>query len=161
MRFKYSSFYFALYSGVSTYVGLYGSGLLNFRSYVNLPTLFACFLGFHHFTSLHLSPFLLKMFLLFLQYTGLLIMYHAFIYMYIHTYIIHIYTHTYYICTYVTKRLLSMYCFSSWCKLLYVLSLIHVLLVLITVLLFLLLASSFFFCLLLVSVYKQSHFLLS
>ena len=38
-----------LYSGVSTYVGLYGSGLFNFRSYVvyvNLPTLFACFLGF-------------------------------------------------------------------------------------------------------------------
>ena len=29
-----------------TYVGLYGSGLFNFRSYVNLPTLFACFLGF-------------------------------------------------------------------------------------------------------------------
>ena len=26
--------------------GLYGSGLFNFRSYVNLPTLFACFLGF-------------------------------------------------------------------------------------------------------------------
>ena len=29
-----------------TYVGLYGSGLFNFRSYINLPTLFACFLGF-------------------------------------------------------------------------------------------------------------------
>ena len=29
-----------------TYVGLCGSGLFNFRSYVNLPTLFACFLGF-------------------------------------------------------------------------------------------------------------------
>ena len=28
-----------LYSGVSTYVGLYGSGLFNFGSYVNLPTL--------------------------------------------------------------------------------------------------------------------------
>ena len=28
------------------YIGLYGSGLFNFRSYVNLPTLFACFLGF-------------------------------------------------------------------------------------------------------------------
>ena len=36
----------ALYSGVSTYVGLYGSGLFNFRSFVNLPTLFAYFLGF-------------------------------------------------------------------------------------------------------------------
>ena len=35
-----------LYSGVSTYVGLYGSGLFNFGSYVSLPTLFACFLGF-------------------------------------------------------------------------------------------------------------------
>ena len=40
-----------LYSGVSTYVGLYGSGLFNFRSYVNLPTLFACFLGFDVHTS--------------------------------------------------------------------------------------------------------------
>ena len=35
-----------LYSSVSTYVGLYGSALFNFMSYVNLPTLFACFLGF-------------------------------------------------------------------------------------------------------------------
>ena len=35
-----------LYSSVSTYVGLYGSGLFNFGSYVSLPTLFACFLGF-------------------------------------------------------------------------------------------------------------------
>ena len=35
-----------LYSGVSTYVGLYGSGLFNLGSYVSLPTLFACFLGF-------------------------------------------------------------------------------------------------------------------
>ena len=35
-----------LYSGVSTYVGLYGSGLFNFGSYVSLPTLFTCFLGF-------------------------------------------------------------------------------------------------------------------
>ena len=32
-----------LYSGVSTYVGLYGSGLFNFGSYVDLPTYF---LGF-------------------------------------------------------------------------------------------------------------------
>ena len=32
-----------LYSGVSTYVGLYGSGLFNFGSHL---TLFACFLGF-------------------------------------------------------------------------------------------------------------------
>ena len=40
-----------LYSGVSTYVGLYGSGLFNFRSYVSLPTLFACFLGFDVSTS--------------------------------------------------------------------------------------------------------------
>ena len=29
-----------------TYVGLYGSGLFNFGSYVNLQTLFAYFLGF-------------------------------------------------------------------------------------------------------------------
>ena len=29
-----------------TYVGLYGSGLFNFGSYVSFPTLFACFLGF-------------------------------------------------------------------------------------------------------------------
>ena len=29
-----------LYSSVSTYVGLYGSGLFNFGSYVNLPTMF-------------------------------------------------------------------------------------------------------------------------
>ena len=35
-----------LYSSVSTYVGLYGSSLCNFGSYVSLPTLFACFLGF-------------------------------------------------------------------------------------------------------------------
>ena len=35
-----------LYSGVSTYVGLYRSGLFNFGSYVSLPTLFTCFLGF-------------------------------------------------------------------------------------------------------------------
>ena len=34
------------YSSVSTYVGLYGSGLFNFESYVSFPTLFACFLGF-------------------------------------------------------------------------------------------------------------------
>ena len=34
------------FSGLSTYVGLYGSGLFNFGYYVNLPTLFACFLGF-------------------------------------------------------------------------------------------------------------------
>ena len=37
-----------LYSGASTYVGLYGSGVFNFGSYVSLPTLtlFTCFLGF-------------------------------------------------------------------------------------------------------------------
>ena len=29
-----------------TYVGLYGSGLIKFVSYVSLPNLFACFLGF-------------------------------------------------------------------------------------------------------------------
>ena len=29
-----------------TYVGLYGSSLFNFGSYVSLPTLFTCFLGF-------------------------------------------------------------------------------------------------------------------
>ena len=34
---------FLLYSGLSTYVGLYGSGLFNFGSYL---TLFACFLDF-------------------------------------------------------------------------------------------------------------------
>ena len=34
------------YSGVSTYVGLYGSGLFNFGFYVSLPNLFGCYLGF-------------------------------------------------------------------------------------------------------------------
>ena len=34
-----------------TYVGLYGTGLLNFGSYVNLPTLFTYFLGFDILTS--------------------------------------------------------------------------------------------------------------
>ena len=34
------------YSGVSTCIGLYGSGLFNFGCYVNLPTLFAYILGF-------------------------------------------------------------------------------------------------------------------
>ena len=38
--------YSSLYRGVSTYVGLYGSGSFNFGSYVSFPTLFACFLGF-------------------------------------------------------------------------------------------------------------------
>ena len=32
-----------LYNSVSTYVGLYGSGLFIFGSYVSLPTLFACY----------------------------------------------------------------------------------------------------------------------
>ena len=31
---------------MSTYVGLYGSGLFNFGSYVSLPNLFTSFLGF-------------------------------------------------------------------------------------------------------------------
>ena len=44
-KHKYSSLYF-LYSGVSTYVGLYGSGLFNFWSYVNLPDLVRILLGF-------------------------------------------------------------------------------------------------------------------
>ena len=37
-----------LYSGISTYTyeELYGSGLFNFGSYINLLTLFAYFLGF-------------------------------------------------------------------------------------------------------------------
>ena len=48
-----------LYSSVSTYVGLYGSSLFNFGSYVSLLTLFACFLGFSIPTS---SFILLKMF---------------------------------------------------------------------------------------------------
>ena len=52
-----------LYSDVSTYVGLYGSGLFNFGSYVTLPTLFTCFLGFDIPTSFFI---LLKMFLIFL-----------------------------------------------------------------------------------------------
>ena len=38
-----------LYSSVSTYVGLYGSGVFNLGSYVSLPTLFACLLGFDIF----------------------------------------------------------------------------------------------------------------
>ena len=54
-----TALFILLYSGVSTYVGLYGSGLFNFRSYVNFP-------NFEVLTSLHLSRFLLKMFLLFL-----------------------------------------------------------------------------------------------
>ena len=40
------SYHTKIKSRLSTYVELYGSGLFNFRSYVNLPTLFACFLGF-------------------------------------------------------------------------------------------------------------------
>ena len=43
--------YILPYSSVSTYVGLYGSGLFNFGSYVNLPTLFICLLGFNVPTS--------------------------------------------------------------------------------------------------------------
>ena len=35
-----------LYSSVSTYVGLYGSGLFNFGSYVNLPDLVRILFGF-------------------------------------------------------------------------------------------------------------------
>ena len=35
-----------MFYSVSAYVGLYGSGLFNFGSYVSLPTLFACFFGF-------------------------------------------------------------------------------------------------------------------
>ena len=53
-----------LYSGVSTYVGLYGSGLFNFGSYVSLPTLFACFFGFDIRKS---SFILLKMFIIILH----------------------------------------------------------------------------------------------
>ena len=41
------------------HVGLYGSGLFNFGSYVHLPTLFACFFGFNIPTS---SFILMKMF---------------------------------------------------------------------------------------------------
>ena len=45
-----NNIYILLCRGVSTYVGLYvyiyGSDLFNFGSYVCLPTLFACLLGF-------------------------------------------------------------------------------------------------------------------
>ena len=53
-----------LYSGVSTYVGLYGSGLFNFGSYDNLPNFFAYVLGFNVHTSS--SVFIENVFLLFL-----------------------------------------------------------------------------------------------
>ena len=53
-----------LYSDVSTYVGLYGSGLLNFGSYSSLPTLFACFWGFDVHTLSFI--FILNVFLIFL-----------------------------------------------------------------------------------------------
>ena len=52
-----------LYSSVSTYVKIYGSSVFNFGSYVSLPTLFACFLGFNIPTS---SFILLKMFFIIL-----------------------------------------------------------------------------------------------
>ena len=52
-----------LYSGVSTYVGLYGSGLFNFGSYVSLPP---CSHAFWVLTSLHLLSYLLKMFFIIL-----------------------------------------------------------------------------------------------
>ena len=57
-----------LYSGVSNYVELYGSGLFKFRFYVNLPNLFAWFLGFD---IIHLSHFYWKFFLIFLYYNKL------------------------------------------------------------------------------------------
>ena len=41
-----TALFILFYSGASTYVGLYGSGLFNFGSYVSLPTLFTYFLGF-------------------------------------------------------------------------------------------------------------------
>ena len=47
-----------------TYVGLYGSGLFNFGSYVSLLALFACFLGFDVPTSSFI--FIENVFLLFL-----------------------------------------------------------------------------------------------
>ena len=47
-----------------TYVGLYGSGLFTFGSYVSFPTLFACFLGFDIPTSSF--TFIKSVFLLFL-----------------------------------------------------------------------------------------------
>ena len=58
LSFKYSSLYFAL-CGVSTYVGLYASGLFNL-----VPMLASqpCSRAFWVLTSLHLLPFLLKMF---------------------------------------------------------------------------------------------------
>ena len=52
-----------LYSGVSTYVGLYGSSLFNFGSYVSLPPCSHAFLGFDIPTS---SFTLLKMFFIIL-----------------------------------------------------------------------------------------------
>ena len=52
------SLYILLYSGVSTHVGLYGSGLFNFGYCVSL---FACFLA-----SLYFLSFLLKMFIIIL-----------------------------------------------------------------------------------------------
>ena len=51
-----TTFCILLYSGVSTYVGLHGSGLFNFGSHL---TLFACLLGFD---IPHLLSFLLEMF---------------------------------------------------------------------------------------------------
>ena len=55
-----------------TYVGLYGSGLFNFGYYVNLPTLFASFLGFYVPTSsfIFIENFLLFLFPLFFFLNG-------------------------------------------------------------------------------------------
>ena len=49
--YKSTALCILFYSGVSTYVRLYRSGLFNFGSYVSFPNLFACFLGFDIHTS--------------------------------------------------------------------------------------------------------------
>ena len=50
---EYGSTYTAIKQNTKscTYVGLYGSGLFSFGSYVSFPTLFACFWGFDIHTS--------------------------------------------------------------------------------------------------------------
>ena len=64
------------YSDVSTYVGLYGSGLFNFVYYVSLPTLFAYFLGF----DIPASSF---MFIENVFYYSFILQVHTYIYIYI------------------------------------------------------------------------------
>ena len=61
-----TALYILLYSGVSTYAGLYESGLFNFGC---LPTLFACFLGFDIPTSFILLKIFFLLFLLLLYHS--------------------------------------------------------------------------------------------